>query len=81
MGLYLSHEVVAKYSKLPLLVPGWKSRIPKALAFGYNLFVQLSPKAVLVSCYQTLSLARDHQTQRFVSFVVPKSSGQGAAGG
>lgn len=62
-------------------MPGWKSRIPEALAFGSNLFVRLSPKAVLVSCYQTLSLARGHQTQQFVSFVIPKSSRQGPARG
>lgn len=81
VDLYLSHEVVAKYSKHPLLMPGWKSRIPEALAFDYNLFVKLSPKAVLVSCYQTLSLVQDHQTQQFVSFVIPKSSHQGPARG
>lgn len=62
-------------------MPGWKSMIPRALALGYNLLVKLSPKVVLVSCYQTLSLAQDHQTQQFVSFVIPKSSHQGPARG
>lgn len=54
-------------------------KVPKALAFGCNLFVKLSPAVVLVPCNQTLSLAQDHQTQQFVAFVIAKSSPRGPA--